>query len=119
MKLAQVPRRQKNGACNFFGSGGAAERNSPWIAIFWAGLSFPHRFGHVRVNPAGCDAIYEEILWRSELGGRPFREADDAAFAGAVVRVKGFAALSGGGADGNDLAGLLLIICGTAKWMTE
>src|SRR5437899_10023511 len=42
--------------------------------------------------------------FRSEALG----EADDAAFACAVVRVKGFAALPGSGTDGNDLAGLLL-----------
>jgi len=58
-------------------------------------------------TPAGGDGVHEDIV-AGEFGGEALGKADDAAFGGAIVGMEGLAALAGGGADGDNLAGLLL-----------
>jgi len=77
MKLARSE-GAKEWACNFFGSGGAAERNHRESHFLSAAFRFQHGFDMSGVNPAGCDAIYENYGERAPW--QAFREADDAAF---------------------------------------
>ena len=59
--------------------------------------------GHLRVRPSRSDAVGVDAV-RSELGGERLSKRDDGAFAGGVVGVASFAALSGSRGDEHDVA---------------
>src|ERR1017187_7652250 len=59
--------------------------------------------GHLRVGPAGCDAVGVDSV-RGEFGGERLGEGDDGTLGGGVVGVKAFAALAGRGGDEDDVA---------------
>src|SRR5712692_4765246 len=105
-EVGQVRSHKEDGAGDFFGGGGAAERNYRGGHLL-ARFGLEDRNGHVGGDPAGGDRVHQNIV-TGELGRKTFGEADDAAFGSAVVGVERFAPLPGGGADGDDFAGLLL-----------
>src|SRR5271156_1400295 len=82
-KGCQVRGGEENWAGDFLGGADTLQWN--WNeSAFQSGLGAQHRGGHVGVNPAGRDAIHNDIV-RAELGGQSFDEADDRALGGAVV----------------------------------
>src|SRR6266446_4095095 len=105
-EVGQVRSNKEDRAGNFFGGSSATERDDSG-SHFLASFGLKHGIGHVGGDPAGGDGVHENIV-PGEFGGEALGKTDDAAFGSAVVRMEGFAALPGGGADGDDLAGLLL-----------
>src|SRR5882762_9384361 len=105
-EVGQVRSNEENRAGNFLGGGSAAEGNDSRSHLL-ARFRLEHGNGHVGGDPAGSDGVHKNIV-TGKFGGEAFGEADDAAFGCAVVGVKGFAALAGGGADRDDFAVLFL-----------
>src|SRR5260221_95989 len=91
---------------NRLGSARAAQGNRRYDG-FASRFRVDYGVGHVRGHPAGRYTVHQNVVAR-ELGGEALTEADNPAFRGAVVGVKRFAALPGGGADRNNLSGFLL-----------
>src|ERR1700679_4222025 len=104
-KGCQIGRGKKNWPGDFLGGSDAFQRDGHERA-FQPGLSAQDGGGHIGIHPTGRDTIYDDVV-RPKLGSQALDETDDRAFGGAVVGVIGFAALSGGGADGYDTATFL------------
>ena len=72
------------------------ENRSPTLGVI------QRRRGHIRVHPAGRDAIHINAI-ASEFGGEPLDHADQRTLGRSVVAVKSLAALSGGRTDQHDV----------------
>src|SRR5208283_1816770 len=112
-EAGQVRGKKQNWPGAFVGGGHAAQRLL-FADLFESFLVLEDGTGHVRIHPAGGHGVDEDVV-RGELGGKAFDQADDGALGGAVVGMKGLAALAGGGADGNDSAGALVNHVGDAQ----
>src|SRR5580700_1403960 len=93
--------QEEHGSGNLLRRAYAPERNR--AEDFLAGLRvIERRPRHVGVNPAGGNAVYIDAV-SSQLGGKALGHADDRAFRGGIIAMKGFAALPARGADKDDV----------------
>src|ERR1017187_7771463 len=93
---------EEDGAGDLRDVGGALRRDGR-VGVGGDGGIVEDGGGHLRVRPAGCDAVGVDRV-RGELGGERLGEGDDGALGGGVVSVKAFAALAGRGGDEDDVA---------------